>query len=230
MKEKLIIVGMNTTASHLYEFIKDYDLYDVIGFAVNEKYRDKDTFCDLPVYALETLEDVIDKNVVKVFVAILWNRLNADRRKVYEELKEKGYTFANVISPTAIVRGKILGDNCWVHDYAIIQAGATIGNNNMLMAHSLVGPNTKVGSHCFMGAKSTLAGGCIVGDQNFIGINCTVFDATTVGTKCILGACSVVKRNVSDFSIVKTDVNNMIVRAMKEDEIENKLLHKENVR
>jgi acetyltransferase-like isoleucine patch superfamily enzyme len=51
-----------------------------------------------------------------------------------------------------------------------------------------------------------------------------------VGEKCILGACTVVKRNVESFSIVKTDTNNTISIQIGEDNIENKLLFKKNVR
>ena len=172
----------------------------------------------------------IDKNEVKLFVAMLWNRLNADRRSVYEKLKGEGYKFVNIISPLAVVRGKLLGDNCWIHDYVVVQPYSEIAENCMVMAFSLIGASAKIGAHCFTGAKSVVAGGCTIGEQTFVGINCTVFDDTKIGKKCILGACSVVKRNVEDYSVVKTDVNNMIVRQVGEENIENKLLFRENVR
>ena len=231
MKEKLIIIGTNTTARHVYEFIKGYELYDILGFAVDKKYLDKDEFCGNPVYAIEDLSRIFNKNDVKLFVAILWNALNSDRRKLYERLKKEEYQFANIISPTAIVRGSISeGSNCWIHDYVVVQPGAKIEENCMLMAFTLIGANSQIGAHCFTGTKSTVAGNCIVGEQSFVGINCTVFDDTKIGKKCILGACSVVKRNVEDFSVVKTDVKSMQVINVGEEKIESKLLFKENVR
>ena len=230
MKEKIVIVGTSSSAIEAYEFIKMYNLYEVIGFAVDEKYIKSKTFYELPVFALEKLDEAIDKNEVKLFIALLWNRLNADRRGLYERLKMQGYSFVNLISPTAIIRGKLKGDNCWIHDYVIVQPNAEIAENCMIMSYSLIGASAKVGAHCFTGAKSTVAGGSIVGEQSFVGINCTIFDDTKIGQKCILGACSVVKRNVPDFSVVKTDVNNMIIREIGEENIESKLLFKENVR
>lgn len=230
MKEKLIIVGTSSTAKHVYEFICGYDLFDVVGFAVDTEYRTVEKFCDLPVFALETLDKVFEKRDIKLFVAVLWNRLNADRRKLYERLKNEGYYFANLVSPTAVIRGTLLGDNCWIHDFVVIQPEAEIGADTILMAFSLVGHDVKLGSHCFCGTKSTIAGGCYVGEQTFIGINCTIFDDTIVGEKCILGACTVVKRNVESFSIIKTDINNMVVKQMEEKDIEEKLLFKKNIR
>ena len=201
MNDKLIIIGTGVNAKHLYYFIKDYSLSDVIGFAVNKEFLSETQFLGLPVYDIEELDSIFDKDKVKLFVSLLWNRLNGDRKKLYLSLKEKGFKFANVISPKASIRGEINGDNCWIHDFVTIQNRAQIGNNVSIMAYSLIGANSIIGNHCFCGAKSTVAGGCIIGDQTFIGINCTIFDDTRVGKKCILGACTAVKRNVPDFSL-----------------------------
>lgn len=233
--DKIIIVGIGTNAVLALRFIQDHSLYDVIGFAVNRAYLDRTEFHDLPVYAIEELDEIVDKSEVKVFVALLWNRLNADRKKLYLELKAKGYAFANLISPTAIIHsefvnsGKWEGENCWIHENVVIQDGVKIGNNVAIMAYSLIGSNTEIGDHCFLGAKSTVAGGCRVGAQTFIGINCTVFDDTVIGKKCILGACTAVKRNVPDYSVYKTASDMKIVQ-YDENSIEDKLQFKLNKR
>lgn len=230
MKEKLIIVGTSTTARHVYDFVKGYDLYEIIGFAVDDIYRNIDAFCDLPVFSIEKLNEIINKEEVKLFVAVLWNRVNSDRRVLYERLKREGYHFANLISPLAVIRGEVLGDNCWIHDYVIVQSGASVRDNCLLMAFALVGDFAILGSHCFMGTKSTVAGKCEIGEQTFIGISCTIFDNTKVGKKCILGACTTIKRNVDDYTIVKTAKDNVLVVKSDEENIENKLMFKKNVR
>ncbi len=230
MKEKLIIVGTSTNAKHVYSFVKEYDLFDILGFAVNKEYITEPEFAGLPVYAIEDLDNIIDKNEVKLFVALLWNRLNSDRKKLYLDLKSKGFNFANLISPKASIRGEIKGDNCWIHDFTTIQNDAVIGNNVAMMAYSLVGTNSVIGDHCFLGAKSTVAGGCTVGEQSFVGLSCVVFDGTTVGTKCILGACTAVKRNVPDFSLYKTASDDIVIKQYGEDEIEEKLMYRNNKR
>lgn len=230
MREKLLIIGTSTTARHVYDFVTEYDLYEIIGFAVDSEYKETEEFCDLPVYTIEDLDEIVDKDCCKLFVAILWNHLNADRRQLFEKLRRRGYRFANLISPTAKIRGKIEGDNCWIHDYVIIQSEAKVKEDCMLMAFSLVGDYSVLGAHCFMGTKSTLAGKCEVGEQTFIGINCTVFDGTVVGKMCILGACTVVKRNLPDYTIVKSSQNNVSIVQENEENIRNKLVFSKNVR
>lgn len=227
--EKLIIVGTSTNARHIYEFVTDYNLFDIVGFAVDEKYRTTDTFYNKPVFSLETLAEQVDKNDVKVFIALLWNRLNADRRDLYSRLKAQGYQFANIISPKAVIRGKINGDNCWIHDFVLIQNDAVIGNDVAVMAFSLIGAGSIIEDHCFLGAKSTVGGGSSIGSQSFVGINCTVFDDTQIGEKCILGACTAVKRNMPNYSYIKTS-SAYEIKQYDKDTIEEKLIFSKNVR
>lgn len=229
-KKKIVIVGLSGVSKHAYGFIKDYDLYDVVGFAVNEEYKMVDTFLNLPVYSIETLDQHINKEEVLLFVALLWNKLNSDRKKLFIELKNAGYHFANLISPKASIRGYIEGENCWIHDFVVIQENAHVSNNSLMMAFSLLGSNSVLSEHCFMGTKSTVAGGCVIGEQTFVGMNCTVFDKTTVGKKCILGACSVIKRNVPDFTLCKTPSDNIVTKQYDENTIESKLIHTLNKR
>ena len=227
--EKLIIVGLSTNARHAYNFVKGYGLFEIIGFAVNEKYKNCDTFYGLPVYALETLKEELFGQDYKIFIALLWNHLNADRKNLYDYCKNEGFTFANLISPHAIIRGNVKGDNCWVHDFVVIQNDACISDDVMIMAYSLIGADTLVESHCFFGARSLLGGGSRIGEQSFVGLNAVILDDTIVGKKCIVGAGTVIKRNMHDYSRCITAANNVITQ-YEESEIENKLVFTLNVR
>lgn len=228
--EKLIIVGLSATSRLAYSFVQSHNLYNVIGFAVNRQYMDRETFCELPVYPLEDLSECMGTNQFSVFVAMLWNHLNADRRKVYEYCKAKGYKLANLISPLAVVRSEITGDNCWIHDHVVIQNDTKLGSNIAIMQGALIGADAVVESHCFFGAHSILAGGCTIGEQSFVGLHATVFDDTHIGKKCIVGACTAVKRNMPDFSKYITSSDNITIKEYPENVIEDKLVFSKNVR
>ncbi|MBR1932517.1 MAG: acetyltransferase [Prevotella sp.] len=228
--KNLIIVGLSATSRLAYSFVESHKLFNVIGFAVNEQYKECDSFCGLPVYTLENLKEQLEGGEFLVFVALLWNHLNADRRKVYEFCKSKGYEMANLISPLAVVRSEITGDNIWIHDYVVIQNDTRLGNNIAIMQGALIGADSDIASHCFFGAHSLFAGGCTIGEQSFVGLHATVFDDTHIGRKCIIGACTAVKRNMSDFSKYVTPSDNIVIKQYSEDEIENKLVFSKNVR
>ena len=228
--DRIVIIGTSIAASNICKFIEKYKLYEVLGFAVNKEYKTDDTYLGKPVYEVESLDKVIDKDKDFIFVAIQWNRLNADRRKVYEQLKSEGWRFANLVSPLASINGRILGDNCWITDFVCIDTDAIIGNNVFVKVGACVGDHAQVGDHGFIGAKSMIGGGVKIGEQSFIGLGAIVFDDTTVGKKCIVGAATALKRNLPDFSIYKTISDNFVVKEYSEDVIEQKLLFKKNVR
>lgn len=111
-----------------------------------------------PVWALEQLHEYIDINNDLVFVAVLWNRLNADRRNFYEKVKSMGFKFANIISPNCSLRAKSIGENCWICDYAVIHEEAVIGNNCYVMDCALIGHRAHIENHVFVSAKSSVYG------------------------------------------------------------------------
>lgn len=228
--ERIVIIGTSVAASNIYKFIEKYRLYEVAGFAVNREYKTADTYLGKPVYEVESLDKVVDKQKDYLFVAIQWNRLNADRRKVYEQLKGEGYRFANLVSPLASVDGQIAGDNCWISDFVRIEFDTIIGNDVFVRVGVLISDHVIVGDHCFIGAKSTVGGGVQVGEQSFIGLGATVFDDTKVGRKCIVGAATALKRNLPDCCVYKTVSDNFVVKEYVEDVIEQKLMFKKNVR
>lgn len=228
--EKLVIVGLSATSRLALSFVQYHKLFEVVGFAVNEQFKSNNEFCGLPVFSLEHLNDEIKVDNFQIFVAILWNHLNADRRKVYEYCKQKGYKMANLISPLAVVRSEITGDNCWLHDHVVVQNNTKLGSDIAVMQGTLIGADAIVESHCFFGAHSILGGGCSLGEQSFVGLHATVFDDTHIGKKCIVGACTAVKRNMPDYSKYVTPSDNIVIKQYTEDEIENKLIFSKNVR
>ena len=137
---------------------------------------------------------------------------------------------ANLISPLAVLRSPLRGDNCWIHDFVVIQNNSEIQADVAIMSGSLIGADTRVETHCFFGAQSVLGGGSTVGERSFIGIKATVFDDTIIGKKCIIGACAAVKRNMPDFSKWATSSDNIVIKQYTESEIEEKLMFSKNKR
>lgn len=225
----LVIVGCGNTGEHVYTFVSKYKLFNILGFAVDEQYITHGSFLEKPVYPLEKLDEYVDKKNTLLYVALLWNRLNGDRRDLYERLKREGWQFANLIAPTAIIDGQI-GENCWIHDYSSVWFGTTIGNNVIIRPYVLVSEKCVIGDHVYLAPHVTIAGKCSVGEQTFIGLNATVFDTRQVGKKCIIGACTAIRRDVSDYSVVKVASNTNDLEQYSAKEIEGKLVHTKNVR
>lgn len=233
--KNLVIVGISDTADRIARFVERYSLYNIIGCTVNKEYVPEGGMAEVggqnrKVFPLEELDKFIDKENDLLFVAVLWNRLNADRRYLYEKVKLMGYHFANIISPNAQVRGELLGDNCWICDGVIVQEHVKFGNDIFVMDNAMVGHWTMVSDHVFIAIRATVCGAVDIGEQCYIGANATVFDEVKIGKKCLIGGATVAKRSVPDFSVVKIPSDTMIIKQYPEDVIESKWLAHHNVR
>lgn len=228
-KKNLVIIGVSETSERVLWFCKHYNLFNVVGFAVDKEYIKEKTFHGYPVYDIKELEKYIDKDNDLIFVAILWNHLNADRRMLFERLKTDGWHFANIISPKASVRGDV-GENVWIMDFVVVQEGAKVLNNVIIADNAFVGNCALIQNHCFCGPKSSVLGTVTLGEQSFVGANATIFDKTQIGEKCVIGACTIVKRNVPSFTVIKTETNNNVIKTYPSDIIETKLVSTNNVR
>ena len=227
--ENLVIIGCSETAERILFFCERYKLYNVIGFSVDKQYMKCDTFHGYPVWPTEELHLHMNIERDKIFVALFWNHLNGDRRRLFEKFDKLGYSFANIISPNSSIRGTI-GKNCWIMDSVTVQEYATIEDNVIIADMAFIGHKTYIGSHSFVGAKSTIMGGGRIGAQTFVGIGATIFDSTVIGEKCIIGACTIVKRNLP--SCCSCRVNNIdnLIKQYTEDVIESKWVAGHNVR
>lgn len=233
--QNLVIVGISDTADRIIRFVERYNLFHVLGCTVNKEYMPKTGMAivggqERKVYPLEELDQYIDKENDLLFIAVLWNRLNADRRKLYQKVKDMGYKLANIISPMACVRGEIKGDNCWISDGVFLQEKTMVGNDVFIMDNAMIGHRSMIEDHVFVTIRATICGSVTIGEQSYIGANSAVFDEVKIGKKCLIGGATIVKRNVPDCSVVKTPNDTMIIKQYPEDAIENKWQAHHNVR
>lgn len=224
-KAKIVILGCGRKGKEVKDFIERYDLFEVAAFTVNKKYMTEDTFEGLPVYPLEELDKTFNKNEIYTFAASShFNYLNRVKRILYNELKERGYKVANLISPLATVKTKALGDGNWINDFAYIDEETEIGSNNVLCSYAYIAHYSHIGSHNFFGIRSLIAGGVHIKNQCFVGIGATVFNMVHIGEKCIVGAGTIVKKNLKDFCMCRVgEINNIEVYEYDSESIEKKL-------
>ena len=215
--DKILVIGAYKLAKEVKSFVERYNLYEIIGYSVNEKYITSDVFEGKPIYPLEYIENYVDINT-KVFVGISWgNRLNQVRKDIYMELKKKGYSFANLIAPQAVILTDNIGEGNWFHEYCFIGHDASIGNNNEFMGFSSVGHYSCVGSHNHF-SKCSVGGATQIGDCNFVGMQSIIYNRICVGDKNLIGAGTIIKRNLGNYNIVVAKESSAV--QLKEKQIE----------
>ncbi len=121
------------------------------------------------------------------------------RSAVFMKFKEKGYSFATVIHPSAVVASDaILGEGAQIMAGAVIQPGSRIGRNTIVNTNASVDHDCLIGDHVHLSPGVTLSGGVRVGDSVHVGTGATVIQGVTIGRNSLVGAGSVVVSSVPE--------------------------------
>ena len=124
------------------------------------------------------------------------------RKKMINQVKEKGGKFLNLIHPTAIVeRNAIMGTGNIFFPYSFLGANAQIGDFNTINLQSIVSHDCRVGSNNTV-ATAVLCGNVHVGDDNLFGIRSTILPGVKVGSRNTIQAGMTVDKDVSDDSVI----------------------------
>ena len=86
----IIIVGISDLAELAYYYFKnDTTDINVVGFAVDKKFKIEDTFQGLKVYNLEDIENNFNQDSIFLFIAIGYSSLNHLRKENISSSKIK---------------------------------------------------------------------------------------------------------------------------------------------
>ncbi len=97
-------------------------------------------------------------------------RDTSKRREIYERFKKMGYSFTNVIHPSAVLaQGTELGEGVQIMAGVVIQTGTVIGKNTIINTCASVDHDCKIGDHVHLAPRVTLSGGVCVEPNTHVG-------------------------------------------------------------
>ena len=119
--------------------------------------------------------------------------VSAKRKNLFDQFKEKGYSFANVIHPSAVIGSRVeLGEGVQIMAGAIIQTGAVIGRNTIINTRASVDHDAQIGDHVHIAPGAVLCGGVSVEEGAFIGAGATITQGTKIQKETLVKAGSLV--------------------------------------
>ena len=126
-------------------------------------------------------------------------RVNPLRRQLFEQFVGKGYRFASVVHPSAIIADDVvLSEGAQVMAGAVIQAGCHVGMNTLVNTGAIVDHDCHIGNHVHLSPGVTLSGSVSVGENSHIGTGATVIQGIKIGRNSLVAAGAVVIRDVPD--------------------------------
>lgn len=126
------------------------------------------------------------------------------RQAVYQRYTDKGFTFATVIHPAAIVSpSATLANGAQLMAGCVIQTHATIGINTIINTRASVDHDCVIGDHTHLAPGVTLSGNVTVGPGCHLGTGATVIQGVTIGKGSLVAAGAVVTQDLPPGSRVR---------------------------
>ncbi len=121
----------------------------------------------------------------------------AVRRARFETLLGAGGVPQTVIHPRAFVSSCArVGEGSVVFANAALDPDVTVGANCILNLGCVVGHDCRVGAHSHVSGNCSLSGGSILGEEVWFGIGSCTIQQVRIGERAMIGAGSVVTRDI----------------------------------
>lgn len=173
--------------------------FKVRGFLDNDPKKIGSDFHGLPV--ISGTSDVDPALIESCVFVNLITRDMATRKQTTDDLLNQGASFFNFIHPTVNLDLTTLGQGIYVQDQVILQAGVSVGDNSSLHIGALVGHESQIGSSCFVAHGCNLSGFTMLEEGVFFGAGVTTVPRVKVGKWSIVGAGSVVTKDIPPYSV-----------------------------
>ena len=122
----------------------------------------------------------------------------APRRQLFARFKEKGYVFATLVHPSAVVAGDaVLGEGAQVMAGVVLQPGCVLGDNAIVNSGAVIDHDGHIGAHCHVAPGAVLSGAVTLGEGVHVGTGAAVIQGVTIGAGAVVAAGAAVTEDVS---------------------------------
>ncbi len=119
---------------------------------------------------------------------------NNIRDTLFKSGKQYGFSFANVIHPSAIIAEDVkFGEGIQIMAGAIIEPAVEIGDNSIVNTGASINHDTIIGVHSHIAPGVVVCGGANIGDGVFVGAASSLMPGTIVNDNTFIKANELVK-------------------------------------
>ena len=200
--ERIFILGAGGFGREIRSWLRNSSLSDqadrFVGFLDDDSDALSHIACEERVVG--TIKDFQPKTGDGLIIAI---GDPAVRYKVVSTFQIYSPRWLSVIHSTATI-----GDRCEIHagsiicPEAVVSSDVTIGKHSIINLLSSVGHDATLGPFCTLSCHVDVTGGCHVSSGVFFGSHSCVTPKCRIGANAVVGAGSVVIRNVPDNTTV----------------------------
>jgi sugar O-acyltransferase (sialic acid O-acetyltransferase NeuD family) len=202
LNHPLIILGAGGHAKVLIDALRLRD-GDLLGVTDADAGKKGGRLMGVPVFGGDEEVAKYPAETVRLVNGLGSVRVGHHRRDLFERFKSRGYLFARVIHPSAVLAADaVLSEGVQIMAGAVVQAGCRIGSNAIINTRATVDHDCDIADHVHISPGATLCGGVAVGEGAHIGAGATVIQGVRIGRNSLVAAGAVVIRDVPEGATV----------------------------
>jgi sugar O-acyltransferase (sialic acid O-acetyltransferase NeuD family) len=197
LMKSILLVGAGGHAKACIDVIETEGRFRIGGLVDKEADTSK-SILGYPIIGDDAELEALRSDYDFAFVAIGQIRSPNPRIQAYDALRALNFTVPAIVSPLAHVSSHArVADGTIIMHGAIVNAATSIGRNCIINSRALIEHDVTVGDHCHVATAATINGSVIIEDGVFIGSGATTTQGVTIGERCIVGARTLVRRDLS---------------------------------
>lgn len=197
---KVIGIGAGGHAKVVIDLIQLLGRYQIVGLLDPNRELWGTTVLGVPVLGGDALMSELHQQGVRAsFIGVGGTGDTRPRRRLYEQLLQKGFELVTAIHPQAVVAGSVqVGDGPTIMAGAIVNPGTVLGADVLVNTGAIIEHDCVIGDHVHIASGARLAGGVQVAAGTHIGLGACIRQSIRVGTHCLVAAGAVVVDDVPD--------------------------------
>lgn len=192
MIKRLAIIGASGHGKVIVDIAASMGIADISFY--DDRWMEIGELCGIPVVG--SVSDAKSDCGIKYDVAIVAIGNAETRALIQKEIKFIAPALIHlsaVVSPSAQI-----GNGTVIMPNTTINAGSVIGEGAIINSGAVIEHDCKIGNYSHISPNTALAGGVSVGSHSWLGIGSSIIQLVNVGDNVIVGAGSVVIRDVAD--------------------------------
>lgn len=198
MKNKLVIIGGGGHCLSVTDSL-DQSLFSEI--VILDKNQEKNTLVNgIRVYGDDNdLDRLYQMGFRYAFIALGSVGDTSVRRKLDKLLKNKKFSFINIIDQSAIVSSSVkLGTGIFIGKGAIVNAKSILGNHCIINSGTIIEHECTVEEFSHIAPGATILGNCYIGRDTHVGASTSIIQGINIGDCTVIGMGSVVRHDIGN--------------------------------